>query len=79
VKPVTPLSPPPRDTRIKVETDDPSPSARQFRLPFNWLAPSGLRRIFCSDEGAGATLGVGRGVSKHFSGQVLIAKDLTEF
>jgi hypothetical protein len=26
VKPVTPLSPP-RDTRIKVRTDDPSPSA----------------------------------------------------
>ena len=29
----------------------PSPSAHQFRLPFNWLAPSELRRIFCSDEG----------------------------
>ena len=28
----------------------PSPSARQFRLPFNGLAPSELRRIFCSDE-----------------------------
>ena len=27
-----------------------SPSARQFRLPFNGLAPSELRRIFCSDE-----------------------------
>jgi hypothetical protein len=29
----------------------PSPSARHFRLPFNGLAPSELRRIFCSDEG----------------------------
>ena len=29
----------------------PSPSAHQFRLPFNWLAPSELRRICCSDEG----------------------------
>jgi hypothetical protein len=27
VKPVTPLSPPPRDTRLKVPTDHPSPSA----------------------------------------------------
>jgi hypothetical protein len=27
VKPVTPFSPLPRDTRIKVQTDDPSPSA----------------------------------------------------
>jgi hypothetical protein len=27
VKPVTPLSPLRRDTRIKVQTDDPSPSA----------------------------------------------------
>jgi hypothetical protein len=34
----------------------PSPSAHQFRLPFNWLAPSELRRIFCSDEGAGAAI-----------------------
>ena len=32
----------------------PSPSARPFRLPFNGLAQSELRRIFCSDEGAGA-------------------------
>ena len=30
----------------------PSPSARHFRLPFNGLARSELRRIFCSDEGA---------------------------
>jgi hypothetical protein len=52
VKPVTPLSPPPRDTRLKVQTDDPSPSARRLRLPFNGLATSELRRIFCSDEGA---------------------------
>ena len=29
----------------------PSPSARPFRLPFNGLAQSELRRIFCSDEG----------------------------
>jgi hypothetical protein len=35
----------------------PSPSAHQFRLPFNWLAPSELRRIFCTDEGAGAAMG----------------------
>ena len=28
----------------------PSPSARQFRLPFNGLAQSELRQIFCSDE-----------------------------
>ena len=28
----------------------PSPSARQFRLPFNGLAQSKLRRIFCRDE-----------------------------
>jgi hypothetical protein len=34
----------------------PSPSAHQFRLPFNWLAPSELRRIFCSDEDAGAAI-----------------------
>jgi hypothetical protein len=52
VKPVTPLSPPPRDTRIKVQTDDPSPSAREFRVPLNGLAPSALRRMFSSDEGA---------------------------
>ena len=30
----------------------PSPSARQFQLPIKWLAPSQLRRISCSDEGA---------------------------
>ena len=35
----------------QVQTGHPSPSAHQFRLPFNWLAPSELRRIFCSDEG----------------------------
>jgi hypothetical protein len=28
----------------------PSPSARPFRLPFNGLAQSELRQIFCSDE-----------------------------
>jgi hypothetical protein len=30
----------------------PSPSARQFRLLLNGLAPSQLRRMFCSDERA---------------------------
>ena len=30
----------------------PSPCARPFRLRFNGLAQSELRRIFCSDEGA---------------------------
>jgi hypothetical protein len=40
----------------QVQTGHPSPSAHQFRLPFNWLAPSELRRIFCSDEGAGAAI-----------------------
>src|SRR5262249_24925495 len=57
VKPVTPVSPPRRDTRIKVQTDDRSPSAHRFRLPFNWLAPSELRRMFCRDEGAGVRFG----------------------
>jgi len=36
----------------QAQTTHPSPSARQFRLPFNKLAQSELRRIFCSDEGA---------------------------
>ena len=40
------LEPPPRDTRIKVQTDDPSPSARQFRLQLNGLARTELRRMF---------------------------------
>jgi hypothetical protein len=35
----------------QVQTGHPSPSAHQFRLPFNGLSPSELRRIFCSDEG----------------------------
>ena len=46
---VTPLSPPPHQG---ANSTHPSPSARQFRLPFNGLAQSELRRIFCSDEGA---------------------------
>ena len=41
----------------QVQTGHPSPSAHQFRLPFNGLSPSELRRIFCSDEGAGAAIG----------------------
>ena len=40
-------------TRFKVQTDDPSPSAQEFRLLLNGLAPLELRRMFCSDEGAG--------------------------
>jgi hypothetical protein len=51
VKPVTPLSPPPRDTR-QGATDDPSPSAQEFRFLLNELAAAELRRMFCSDEGA---------------------------
>ena len=43
---------PVHDTCIRCKPSHPSPSARQFRLPFNGLAPSELRRIFCSDEGA---------------------------
>jgi hypothetical protein len=35
----------------EVQTGHPSPSAHQFRLPFNGLAPSELRRL-CSNEGA---------------------------
>ena len=45
-------SPPQRDTSLKVQTDDPSPSVRQFRLLLNGLATSELRRMFCSDKGA---------------------------
>jgi len=44
----------------QVQTGHPSPSAHQFRLPFNGLSPSELRRIFCSDEGDAR----GGGVSK---------------
>jgi hypothetical protein len=39
---------------MRCKPSHPSPSAGQFRIPFNWLASSELRRIFCSDEGAGA-------------------------
>ena len=41
-----------RDPASGANSAHPSPSARHFRLPFNKLAPSELRRIFCSDEGA---------------------------
>ena len=41
-------------TCMRCKPSHPSPSAGQFRIPFNWLASSELRRIFCSDEGAGA-------------------------
>jgi hypothetical protein len=37
---------------LRVQTDHPSPSAREFRLLLNGLAASALRRMFCSDEGA---------------------------
>jgi hypothetical protein len=37
---------------LRVQTDRPSPSAREFRLLLNGLAASALRRMFCSDEGA---------------------------
>ena len=53
---VKPLSPPPRHTCM-VQAEHPSPSARQFRLLPNGLAISELRRMFCSDEGAGAAIG----------------------
>jgi WD40 repeat protein len=33
-------------TSIKMQTNDPSPSAREFRLLLNGLAPSELRRMF---------------------------------
>jgi hypothetical protein len=49
LKPVTPLSPPPRDTSIRHKPTHPSPSARQFRLLLNGLAASALRRMFCHD------------------------------
>jgi hypothetical protein len=45
------LEPTPRDTRIKVQTDDPSPSARQFRLALN-----GLSRI-CAETDVLAAVG----------------------
>jgi hypothetical protein len=48
---------PRRHICMRCKPTHPSPSAHQFRLPFNWLAPSELRRIFCSDEGAGAAIG----------------------
>ena len=44
-----------RDTSMRCKPTHPSPSAHQFRLPFNWLDPSELRRIFCSNEGAYVT------------------------
>jgi hypothetical protein len=56
---VTRLSPP-RHLH-QVQTVQPSPSARQFRLLFNGLAAAELRRMFCSDEGACVRFGGSRG------------------
>ena len=47
---VTPLSRAQLLHQVQIRRIRP-PSARQFRLPFNGLAQSELRRIFCSDEG----------------------------
>jgi hypothetical protein len=42
------LEPPLRDTRIKVQTDDASPSACKFRFLLNGLAASELRQMLCA-------------------------------
>jgi hypothetical protein len=55
------LSPPPRDTRAKVQTDDPSPPAQELRLLLNGLAGSELRQMFCA---LSAAAGSGSGSPK---------------
>jgi hypothetical protein len=52
VKPVTPLSSPPR--HLQAKPMHPSPSAQEFRLLLNGLATSELRRMFCSCRQLGA-------------------------
>jgi hypothetical protein len=60
-----------------VQTGHPSPSAHQFRLPFNGLSPSELRRIFCSDEGAGAAIDESTGVGRTTIFEAIRNEELT--